>query len=71
MEKGRGFTLSMCRSMCLQNDIHAPKATVRESLLFSARLRFGPEVSNETVAAFVDEVHSSVDAFQLPFCFLL
>lgn len=42
----------------LQLDVHAPAATVDEALLFSGRLRFGPEVDNATVRAFVDEVRT-------------
>lgn len=42
----------------MQLDVHAPAATVGEALLFSGRLRFGPEVDDATVNAFVVEVPS-------------
>eukprot|EP00955_Chlamydomonas_euryale_P035505 350146-Chlamydomonas_euryale.AAC.6 len=40
---------------CEQSDIHSPSATVLEALLFSARLRLGPEISDDRVLLFVYE----------------
>jgi ABC-type multidrug transport system ATPase subunit len=38
-----------------QSDLHFPEATVREALLFSAKLRLPAKVTSEQRAAFVDE----------------
>ena len=48
------------------DDIHAARATVHESLLFSSRLRLGTEVDNQTVVAFVNDV-SAKAAFAFPY----
>ena len=39
-----------------QSDIHSDHITVLESLVFSARLRFTPDVRRDVVFAFVQEV---------------
>ena len=39
-----------------QSDIHSEKATVQESLMFSAALRMPPGVPRALRAAFVEEV---------------
>ncbi|KAK9829450.1 hypothetical protein WJX72_005937 [[Myrmecia] bisecta] len=44
-----------------QNDIHSPQATVREALLFSARLRIPEAVSYVQIRAYVDEVIEIVE----------
>lgn len=43
-----------------QFDVHSPQTTVREALLFSARLRTRGE-TNEVISAFVDEVMDLVE----------
>ena len=43
-----------------QFDVHSPQTTVREALLFSARLRTRGE-TNEVITAFVDEVMDLVE----------
>ncbi|KAK9829075.1 hypothetical protein WJX72_003763 [[Myrmecia] bisecta] len=48
-----------------QTDIHSPQATVGEAVLFSARLRMGREVENDTVIAFTDEVMDLVELTSL------
>ncbi|BDA40539.1 Pleiotropic drug resistance protein 1 [Coccomyxa sp. Obi] len=44
-----------------QSDIHSPNITVLESLVYSARLRFGKEVERNVVYAFVQEVMELVE----------
>ena len=39
-----------------QFDVHSPTATVREAVLFSARMRFPKSVDVGTMEAFTDEV---------------
>ncbi len=41
-------TFARISGYCEQNDIHSPQVTVRESLLFSAWLRLGSDIDNET-----------------------
>ena len=41
-----------------QSDIHSEKATVHESLIFSAALRMAPNVPRRVRMAFVEEVSS-------------
>ena len=41
-----------------QSDIHSAHITVLESLVFSARLRFTPDVRRDIVFAFVQEVRA-------------
>ena len=43
-----------------QFDVHSPQTTVREALLFSARLRTQGE-TNEVITAFADEVMDLVE----------
>ena len=43
-----------------QFDVHSPQTTVREALLFSAKLRTRGE-TNEVITAFVDEVMDLVE----------
>mmetsp|Transcript_9242 Transcript_9242/g.27733 ORF Transcript_9242/g.27733 Transcript_9242/m.27733 type:complete len:1604 (+) Transcript_9242:484-5295(+) len=54
-------TFARVAGYCEQLDVHAPAATVGEALLFSGRLRFGPEVDDATVNAFVVEVMDLVE----------
>ncbi|KAF6151770.1 hypothetical protein GIB67_010344 [Kingdonia uniflora] len=46
---------------CEQNDIHSPRVTVYESLLYSAWLRLSPDVTKETRKMFADEVMDLVE----------
>ncbi|KAF6148017.1 hypothetical protein GIB67_024192 [Kingdonia uniflora] len=46
---------------CEQNDIHSPRVTIYESLLYSAWLRLSPDVKKETRKMFVDEVMDLVE----------
>ena len=41
-------TFARISGYCEQNDIHSPKVTVYESLLFSAWLRLGKDIEKET-----------------------
>ena len=40
-----------------QNDIHSPQTTVREALLYSARLRLSRDVGKQQLTEFVDQVY--------------
>lgn len=40
-------TFARVSGYCEQNDIHSPHVTIHESLVYSAWLRLGPDVSNE------------------------
>ncbi|KAL0915651.1 hypothetical protein M5K25_016084 [Dendrobium thyrsiflorum] len=54
-------TFTRISGYCEQNDIHSPRVTVRESLIYSAFLRLPKEVSDEKKMAFVDEVIGLVE----------
>ncbi|KAL0319191.1 UNVERIFIED_CONTAM: Pleiotropic drug resistance protein 1 [Sesamum angustifolium] len=54
-------TFSRIAGYCEQNDIHSPRVTVHESLLYSAWLRLAPEVDVETRKMFVEEVMELVE----------
>ncbi|KAI4352599.1 hypothetical protein L6164_006835 [Bauhinia variegata] len=54
-------TFARISGYCEQNDIHSPNVTVYESLVFSAWLRLGEEVNEETKKAFVEEVMELVE----------
>lgn len=41
-------TFARVSGYCEQNDIHSPHVTIHESLVYSAWLRLGPDVSNKT-----------------------
>lgn len=45
-----------CSGYCEQFDIHSPRTTVVEALMFSCRMRFNEEISPAASQAFVDEV---------------
>ncbi|XP_044500167.1 pleiotropic drug resistance protein 3-like isoform X2 [Mangifera indica] len=49
-------TFARISGYCEQTDIHSPRITVGESLMFSAWLRLSPEIDSKTKAAFVNEV---------------
>ena len=48
-----------------QSDIHSEKATVHESLIFSAALRMPPHVPRRVRTAFVEEVRPAALAADL------
>ncbi|XP_044500394.1 pleiotropic drug resistance protein 3-like isoform X2 [Mangifera indica] len=49
-------TFARISGYCEQTDVHSPRITVGESLMFSAWLRLSPEIDSKTKAAFVNEV---------------
>ncbi|CAJ2629467.1 unnamed protein product [Trifolium pratense] len=54
-------TFARISGYCEQNDIHSPNLTVYESIVFSAWLRLGKEVNEETQKMFVEEVMKLVE----------
>lgn len=54
--KPQGISFQRETGYCEQNDVHEPTATVREALLFSARLRQSHKVPDAEKVAFVEEV---------------
>ncbi|XP_074353091.1 pleiotropic drug resistance protein 2-like isoform X2 [Apium graveolens] len=54
-------TFARVSGYCEQNDIHSPHVTIHESLVYSAWLRLGPDVSNKTQKMFVEEVMELVE----------
>ncbi|XP_024979262.1 pleiotropic drug resistance protein 1-like isoform X4 [Cynara cardunculus var. scolymus] len=54
-------TFARISGYCEQNDIHSPHVTVYESLIYSAWLRLGSDVNEETKKMFVDEVMELVE----------
>lgn len=58
-------TWSRVVGYCEQNDIHTPLQTVKDALLFSARLRLSTSISDEKVRAYVDEVMDIVDLMDI------
>ncbi|KAG4919383.1 hypothetical protein JHK84_056694 [Glycine max] len=54
-------TFARISGYCEQNDIHSPRITVYESILFSAWLRLGKEVKREIKKMFVEEVMNLVE----------
>ncbi|GLJ52513.1 hypothetical protein SUGI_1117700 [Cryptomeria japonica] len=54
-------TFARISGYCEQNDIHSPQVTVHESLLYSAWLRFAPEIDSKTKKHFVNEVMQLVE----------
>lgn len=55
MKKQETFT--RISGYCEQNDIHSPHVTVYESLLYSAWLRLGSDVSKETRKVTIFYIH--------------
>ncbi|KAJ0078965.1 hypothetical protein Patl1_23925 [Pistacia atlantica] len=49
-------TFARISGYCEQTDIHSPRITIGESLMFSAWLRLSPQIDSKTKAAFVNEV---------------
>jgi ABC-type multidrug transport system ATPase subunit len=60
-------TFARISGYCEQNDIHSPQVTVRESLLFSAWLRLGSDIDNETKKSFVEQVMDLVEMKSLEY----
>ncbi|KAJ9537475.1 hypothetical protein OSB04_030208 [Centaurea solstitialis] len=54
-------TFARISGYCEQNDIHSPYVTVYESLIYSAWLRLGSDVNEDTRKMFVDEVMDLVE----------
>ncbi|KAG5152500.1 hypothetical protein JHK84_028972 [Glycine max] len=54
-------TFARISGYCEQNDIHSPRITVYESILFSAWLRLGKEVKRDIRKMFVEEVMNLVE----------
>ncbi|KAF2321475.1 hypothetical protein GH714_000030 [Hevea brasiliensis] len=54
-------TFARISGYCEHNNIHSPRVTVYESLVYSAWLRLPPEVDSETRKMFVDEVKELVE----------
>ncbi|XP_022959810.1 pleiotropic drug resistance protein 1-like isoform X1 [Cucurbita moschata] len=59
MKKQETFT--RISGYCEQNDIHSPHVTVFESLLYSAWLRLGSDISKEARKMFVEEILELVE----------
>ncbi|KAH9312921.1 hypothetical protein KI387_027956 [Taxus chinensis] len=57
----RQETFARISGYCEQNDIHSPRVTVRESLIYSAFLRLPKDIDDTTKIAFVDEVMELVE----------
>ncbi|CAM6028215.1 unnamed protein product [Sphagnum balticum] len=60
-------TFARISGYCEQNDIHSPQVTVRESLIFSAWLRLGSDIDNETKESFVEQVMDLVEMKSLEY----
>ncbi|RZC90242.1 hypothetical protein C5167_028332 [Papaver somniferum] len=58
-------TFARVSGYCEQNDIHSPRVTVYESLLYSAWLRLSADVKKEERMMFVDEVMDLVELHPL------
>ncbi|KUI62882.1 Brefeldin A resistance protein [Cytospora mali] len=54
--KPQGISFQRETGYCEQNDVHEPTSTVREALLFSARLRQSHEIPDEEKVAYVDHI---------------
>ncbi|KAK7732557.1 hypothetical protein SLS53_008444 [Cytospora paraplurivora] len=54
--KPQGISFQRETGYCEQNDVHEPTATVREALLFSARLRQSHKVPDAEKVAYVEEI---------------
>jgi ATP-binding cassette subfamily G (WHITE) protein 2 (SNQ2) len=52
----QGISFQRTTGYCEQNDVHEGTATVRESLLFSARLRQSFETPDEQKVAYVEKI---------------
>jgi ABC-type multidrug transport system ATPase subunit/ABC-type multidrug transport system permease subunit len=57
----QGITFQRTTGYCEQMDVHEPTATVRESLLFSARLRQEHTISDREKKAYVDQIIDLLD----------
>uniref|UniRef100_A0A9I9CWU5 ABC transporter domain-containing protein n=1 Tax=Cucumis melo TaxID=3656 RepID=A0A9I9CWU5_CUCME len=54
-------TFARISGYCEQTDIHSPRITVEESLIFSAWLRLAPDINSKTKAQFVNEVIETIE----------
>ncbi|XVF26439.1 hypothetical protein REPUB_Repub14bG0016500 [Reevesia pubescens] len=54
-------TFTRVSGYCEQNDIHSPRVTVYESLLYSAWLRLSSEVDTKTRKMFIEEVMELIE----------
>ncbi|KAK6068393.1 multidrug resistance protein CDR1 [Seiridium cupressi] len=54
--KPQGISFQRTTGYCEQNDVHEPTATVKEALLFSARLRQKHDIPDEEKVAYVEKV---------------
>jgi ATP-binding cassette subfamily G (WHITE) protein 2 (SNQ2) len=52
----QGISFQRTTGYCEQNDVHEATATVRESLLFSARLRQAYGIPDEEKVAYVEKI---------------
>ncbi|KAL5721099.1 Pleiotropic drug resistance protein 2 [Ranunculus cassubicifolius] len=57
----RQATFARVSGYCEQNDIHSPRVTVYESLVYSAWLRLSSEIKPKTRQMFVDEIMGLVE----------
>ncbi|CAN6460430.1 unnamed protein product [Victoria cruziana] len=54
-------TFARISGYCEQSDIHSPQITVEESVVFSAWLRLGSEIDQNTKKAFISEVLETIE----------
>ncbi|XP_049933597.1 pleiotropic drug resistance protein 3-like isoform X2 [Nymphaea colorata] len=54
-------TFARISGYCEQSDIHSPQITVEESVIFSAWLRLGSEIDQDTKKAFISEVLETIE----------
>ncbi|PHU00219.1 hypothetical protein BC332_30006 [Capsicum chinense] len=59
------ITFARVSGYCEQNDIHSPRVTVYESLVYSAWLRLSPDVKEHTRKNFVEQVMELVELHPL------
>ncbi|XVE89504.1 hypothetical protein DITRI_Ditri20bG0002000 [Diplodiscus trichospermus] len=54
-------TFARISGYCEQSDIHSPRITVEESVVFSAWLRLAPQIDSKTKAEFVNQVLETIE----------
>ncbi|KAF3790908.1 Pleiotropic drug resistance protein 3 [Nymphaea thermarum] len=54
-------TFARISGYCEQSDIHSPQITIEESVMFSAWLRLGSEIDQDTKKAFISEVLETIE----------
>ncbi|KAI1846646.1 hypothetical protein JX265_009051 [Neoarthrinium moseri] len=57
----QGISFQRTTGYCEQNDVHEPTATVKEALLFSARLRQKHDIPDEDKVAYVERIMDLLD----------